>query len=129
MSRTNLHSVKRDAVRKRVLLAFGFFFSGILSLAVGCQTAAGPGVMLVGRVVNDADIKSREYELMGRGAHAADDALGPRLEALRDNLDPNRRLLIYSDAMSLFRYVVELSDGRIVAISKGVENAGGVRGG
>ena len=110
---------------------------GIASLSAGLMLAAtGTGcralpssyaLMVVGDVVSDVDVKDRQEDLVGKTATAADDMFGQRLATL---VDPrrDRRLIVYpvkGDLLGQQRFVVELVEDRIVALSKAAENIDG----
>ena len=101
----------------------------LATFVCGCRAhPVSLAMMLVGDAVSDADVKQREPKLMGQGLGAADAMFGPRTETLVDTRDSNRAMLVYpvqGDLLSRLRYVVEASDGRIVALSKSQQNIDG----
>jgi len=107
------------------------------SLIAGMMLAAGSAgcralptsyaMMVVGDIVSDVDVKDRQAELMGKTATAADAMFGKPRAIL---VDPrrDRRLIVYpvkGDLLGQKRYVVELVEDRIVALSKTTENIDG----
>ncbi len=105
--------------------------SAVLMLAAasaGCRALpASYAIMVVGDVVSDIDVKNRQEDLVGKTATAADGMFGQRLSTL---VDPrrDRRLIVYSvkgDLLGQKRFVVELVEDRIVALSKTSENIDG----
>lgn len=95
----------------------------LLVSAAGCNpvtTGAKLGVRLVGEVIEDADVKQRGDSLVGRPVSAADQAFGARLDAFKD-IRSERRWQTYPvkmDVLGRQRYVVEVSGGTIVSVSK-----------
>ncbi len=105
--------------------------SAVLMLAAtgaGCRALpASYAIMVVGDVVSDIDIKNRQEDLVGKSATAADGMFGQRLATL---VDPrrDRRLIVYpvkGDLLGQKRFVVELVEDRIVALSKTTQNIDG----
>ncbi len=105
--------------------------SAVLMLAAtssGCRALpASYAIMVVGDVVSDIDVKNRQEDLVGKTATAADGMFGQRLATL---VDPrrDRRLIVYpvkGDLLGQKRFVVELVEDRIVALSKTSENIDG----
>ena len=91
----------------------------------GCVTAAGIGVTLVGKVVDTADVKKREKELLGAKLSAAYGMFGERLDTLRD-INSDRVWVIYPvklDVMGKDRYVGEVAKNRIVALTRSEKNS------
>ncbi len=105
--------------------------SGVLMLvATGAGCRALPvsyAMMVVGDVVSDIDVKDRQEKLVGKTATAADAMFGKPRAIL---VDPrrDRRLIVYpvkGDLLGQKRFVVELVEDRIVALSKTSENIDG----
>jgi hypothetical protein len=101
-----------------ILLTFPFIlFTG------GCNpatTAVKFGVHLVGKAVDDEETQKLGQELIGRSSAAAEKKFGSRLDTLRD-VNSTREWQIYPtklDVLGNQRYVVEVAEDRIVAISK-----------
>ena len=103
-------------------------------LVLGCASCgcrahpASLGLMLVGDVVADADLGDREAELMGKPPSAADEMFGERTDTFIYLSDESRQVLWYAadaDLLSVDRYLVEVSDEEIVALTKTKENIDG----
>ncbi len=78
------------------------------------------GVKLVGQVVDDEDVKKKAEQLIGQPPSAADEMIGERIDTLRD-VNSNRQWIIYPvkyDALNRNRYVVEVENDRITAVTK-----------
>ena len=99
------------------------------SMGWGCRAhPASLGLMLVGDVVADADLGSREAELMGKPPSAADEAFGERTDTFTYLSDERRQVLWYAvdpDFLSVDRYLVEVSSEEIVALTRTKENIDG----
>lgn len=100
-----------------VLLFQSIFWIG------GCNpvsSAVQYGVHLVGKEVDDKDTQKLGRELIGQDASAADEKFGKRDDILGD-VNSSREWLVYPTkfgALEKHMYVVEINNGRIVAISK-----------
>ncbi len=98
-------------------------------VSLGCRAHPGSlAMMLVGDLVNDADVKQRSEALMGRNITAADSLFGDRLETLEDSRHRGRWMVVYpvkGDLLGSSRYVVEANFGEIRAISKTIQNIDG----
>ncbi len=96
---------------------------------LGCRAhPVSLAMMLVGDLVNDADVKQRSEALMGRNIEAADSLFGDRLETLEDARRRGRWMVVYpvkGDLLGTSRYVVEANFGEIRAISKTIQNIDG----
>lgn len=91
----------------------------------GCVSAVGIGVKLVGKAVDTADVQKREQELIGADLSAAAAMFGKHLDTLRD-VGSDRSWVIYpveSDLLDKDRYVVEVADAKIVALSRTEKNS------
>jgi hypothetical protein len=107
----------------RLVFSIGFF---LLAVAGGCR-AMPPSlaVMVVGDTVSDSDVRDKADQLLGKSESAADAMFGARVNTL---VDPrrDRRMLIYPTSKNQKqRYVVEVEDNEIVALTKAVENIDG----
>ena len=105
------------------------FCAAVLSCASCRAMPASLGIMVVGDTVSSADVKKRAERLIGQAPDAADKEFGPRLETLVATRDQNHQLLLYkigSDLTGASRYVVEVKNGRITALSKKKKNIDGV---
>ncbi len=101
-----------------------------MSILTGCRALpASIGMTLIGDAVSHADVKNRYEKLSGKGPEAADEMFGSRLETLVDTRRPEREVMLYNvkgDVLGSSRYVVEVSDGAIIAVSKKTKNKDGV---
>jgi hypothetical protein len=91
-----------------------------LAATVGCVTGAKIAVQVVGKVVDDAEAKKLGDELIRRDAAAADARLGPPLDVWRNTGDA-REWRVYPVSLDLRgndRYVVQMSDGKVVGVAK-----------
>ena len=102
----------------------------VTALAYGCRAhPATIAMTLVGDGVHDADVKSRYKKLAGKGPEAADEMFGERLATFVDTQREGRELLMYKvkgDLLDKSRFLVEVSDGEIVAVDRKVKNKDGV---
>ena len=102
----------------------------VTALAYGCRAHPGSIAMtLVGDGVHDADVKSRYKKLAGKGPEAADEMFGQRMATFVDTQREGRELLMYKvkgDLLDKSRFLVEVSDGEIVAVDRKVKNKDGV---
>ena len=86
-------------------------------------------MMVIGDAVHDADVEERQDELQGKDRLAADTMFGARLETLVERDNRHRELLVYQvprDVMNSSRYVVELDENKIVALSLTKRNIDGI---
>ncbi len=87
----------------------------------GCFAAASVGISLVGRVVDDADVKDHADELLGKDISAADERFGERIDVNREVNGP-RAWYIYPvkhlNFLGKDRYVVEVQGNKIIAITR-----------
>ena len=101
------------------LLWAGFLAVGVL--LGGCRAhPISLGTMIVGDMVNDADVKKRAEILMNQPVAAADEMFGARLETLQDTT-AERKLVLYPVKMDLLkseRYAVEVVNNTITAVSR-----------
>ena len=108
------------------LLWAGFLAVGVL--LGGCR--AHPitlGTMIVGDMINDADVKKRAAILMNQPVAAADEMFGARLETLEDTAAP-RQLVLYPVKMDILKsrhYAVEVVNNTITAVSRMKRNIDG----
>ncbi len=92
----------------------------IMATGSGCVSAVSVGVKLVGSVVDRVDVDDLEEKLVGGDVAAADKELGERIDKLND-VHSERAWLVYparSDPLGKDRYVIEVRQNRIVAISR-----------
>ena len=92
----------------------------LVCISSGCTTAVKIGVKLVGEVVHEVDVDKKGERLVGQAPEAADRELGEPLDLLREE-GGNRQWRLYSvdmDVFKKFRYVVEVSDNKIQALTK-----------
>lgn len=74
----------------------------------------------MGEAVDDLDIKEKKKKYVGGPARLVDEELGTRVETFRD-VNSAREWRVYPvsmDPLALSRYVVEVRDGRVLAITK-----------
>lgn len=89
-------------------------------LAGGCMTAVSVGVKLVGRAVNDEDVKKKAEALIGQPPSSADAMIAERIDTLRD-VNSSRQWIIYPvkyDVLNKYRYVIEVENDEITAVTK-----------
>ena len=112
-------------IHKLVLL--GVVWAGLA--AGGCRAAPSSlAGMLVGDVVSDVDVSGREEKLLGQPETAADEMFGERMETFDDVQQQGVTMVAYPvkfDLLKKSRYVVEVTDGKIVALSKTKQNIDG----
>ena len=115
----------RAAVATRfVALAPWLLIAGLAGSAAtmsGCVSAVSVGISLVGRVVDDADVKDHAKELMGKDVAAADERFGERLDTLREVNGPRTWHIYPVTNLNLLgkdRYVVEVRNNKIIAITR-----------
>ena len=97
--------------------------------AGGCISAVSLGVKLVGKTVDTVDVREREKKLLGAKPSAADEMLGERLDTLRD-VNSDRAWVVYPvelDVMGKDRYVVEVANDKIVALTRAEKDSDPVR--
>ncbi len=96
----------------------------------GCRASPfSLATMIVGDVANSVVLEGQRKELFGKTAGEADVAFGERVETLEDRANTRRVLIFYrvqADLLDNARIVVELVDGKIVALTKAVRNIDGV---
>jgi hypothetical protein len=108
------------------LLWAGFLAVGVL--LGGCRAhPISLGTMLVGDMINDADVKKRAEKLMNQPVTAADDMFGARLETLEDTTGERERVLypVKMDLLNSERYAVEVVNNTITAVSRMKRNIDG----
>jgi len=102
----------------------------LTALSFGCRAhPATLAIMLIGDLVDDADVAKRQSNLIGKKAAAADSIFGSRLETLVDTKRSTREIVIFpvkGDLLAQSRYIVEVSDNRITAVTKAKHNIDGV---
>ncbi len=104
-----------------VLLVAGVLLGGCRAHPVSL------GTMIVGDMVNDADVEKRAKILMNQPVAAADEMFGARLETLEDTT-ADRKLVLYPVKMDLLnteRYAVEVVNNTITAVSRMKRNIDG----
>lgn len=96
-------------------------FGGMMLIAViGCASPAGIAVQLVGKAVDDVDTKQLGDSLVGKAPRAADEKLGQTLDVWQQVGGP-REWRVYPVSMDVLgnqRYIVQIGDNRIVAVTK-----------
>ena len=94
---------------------------GAVVTMVGCTaTPLGMATRLAGQAVNSADVSKKSDELMNASVAECDAALGPPMDIYRST-EPRREWRVYpvaNDLLKKHRYVVEINDGRVIAVSK-----------
>ncbi len=94
----------------------------LTALAVGgCRaTPIGATVGLVGFAVDEVDVREKSEELMGVSAATADAILGPPQDIFQSQRPPRewRMYPVKYDALGKYRYLLEMGDGQVIAISK-----------
>lgn len=105
---------------KRVLVVSNLVLA-LCMVGAGCSASpVGLATRLFGDAVNDIDVKDKEKEYVGAPASLADEKLGTRIETFRDVNSP-REWWVYPvslDPLGMSRYVIEVLNGRILAITK-----------
>ncbi len=103
----------------------GAALAALLLVAVtGCsnpyKTAAKMGARLVGQSIEDKDVQAKGKALVGRPATAADEAFGQPVDVWKDVARERtwRSYPVQLDVLGKQRYVVAVSDEKIVAVSK-----------
>ncbi len=101
--------------------------TGVILSSLGCSPLSGVqmGVKLVGNAVDHEDVKKRQEQLIGQSPGSADSILGQREDTLRE-VGGSRKWLVYPvemDVLHQYRYVVEVENGRITAVTKAQKNA------
>ncbi len=84
--------------------------------------------MVVGDIVSDVDVDSRKPKLVGQPETAADSMFDARLESFDDVQRQGVSMIAYPvkfDVLGKSRYIVEVTNGRIVAVSKTKQNIDG----
>ena len=103
---------------------------GLGCVICGCRAhPVSMGMMLVGDVVADAGVEKREKELLGKPPAAADAMFGERTDTFIDMDNTSSQALWYpvdADLLTVDRWVVEVSEGKIVVLTKTKENIDGV---
>ncbi len=96
--------------------------------SIGCRALPSSfAIMLIGDVVSDADVQDRAGELIGKPADAADVMFGERLDTIRTKQDLSVQIYaVPGDLLEQGRFVVDVHDGEIVALSKTQFNSDGV---
>jgi hypothetical protein len=106
---------------KRILAGTGIGI--VVLLASGCNpvtTGAKLGAHVVGDVYNDADTTERAEKLVGQPQSEADKMFGEPKDTLIEQ-NGKRTWVVYPvelDVMDSKRFVVEVADGKIIALSK-----------
>ncbi len=107
------------------------FWVGFLAVGVllgGCRVhPISLGTMIVGDMVNDADVQKRAEILMNQPVAMADEMFGARLETLEDTT-AERELVLYpvkGDLLKSERYAVEVVNNTITAVSRMKRNIDG----
>jgi hypothetical protein len=98
--------------------------------ASGCRAHPGSlAIMIVGDVISDIDVKQRWSKLQGQPPSKADEMFGERIETLVGVGGDPREMVVYpvsGDLLGSSRYVVEVSEAKIAALTKTTQNIDGV---
>lgn len=92
-----------------------------LSVSTGCNSPAGMAIQLVGKAVDSAETKKLGDDLIGKGPSAADEKLGQPIDTWRQVNGPGVWRVYPGGSLDVLdnqRNVVQLSNGRIVAVTK-----------
>ncbi len=118
-------SANRQSGRHR-LLRKAMFAQAIVAMAAlnsGCiGSGVGMAVNVIGGVIDSADVKEKEKDLLGKPPSAADEMFGERLDTMRQQ--GGRRVWAIYDVKGLTNplgkdsYVVEITGGRIRSLSR-----------
>lgn len=104
----------------------GFTVGTITVLALmntGCiGSGVGAAINVIGGVVDSADVKDKEKDLLGKSPSAADEMLGSRIDTMRQQ-GGSRVWAIYDVAgltnpLGKDNYVVEITGGKIHSLSR-----------
>lgn len=118
-------SIPRAATNVSIALAvvFSAFVAG------GCRAyPTSLASMVAGDLINDVDVNKREEKLLNQPEADADLTFGARLETCDDIERKGVCMIAYPvkmDVMGTSRYIVEVQNGRIIAISKTKQNIDG----
>ena len=107
-----------------ISIAVAILISGCSPVSVGITLAA----KVVGKSVDEADVRELEVRLLGQRPTLADQVLGDRLDVLRD-VHGERCWLVYPvklDPLNTHRYLIEVKGDRVTAIAK-VEETGATK--
>lgn len=109
---------------RRALAAFGLGCACLLTAGCfgGGTTGVGTAINVIGGVVDKADVKDKQKDLLGRPPSAADEMFGRALDVQREVGGP-RVWRIYDVAgvtnpLDKDRYVVEVTGGKIRSLSR-----------
>jgi len=104
-------------------------------LGLGCMTCgcrahpASYGMMILGDAISGADVDERKKELLGKPPAAADAMFGERSDTFVDMDNTSSQTLWYpvdADLLTVDRWVVEVSEGQIIVLTRTRENSDGV---
>ena len=115
----------------RIRIAPFLIFIAVVILISGCSPVSigiNLATKVVGKGVDEADVQKLEENLLGKEPAVVDQALGDRLDVLRD-VHGERYWLVYPvklDPLDTHRYLIEVKDDRVTAIAK-VEETGATR--
>ena len=102
----------------------------VVGLGTGCnpyKKAIKIGMKVVGDTVNEVDVSEQAKKLVGQPVAAADAAFGTRIRTLEE-VTTHREMMTYpvkNDVLGMFRWIVEVENGRIVALAKAQNDPGG----
>ncbi len=108
-----------------VMTAFGL---GLLASQSGCIAASvALGAKMLSSDKQESSSNGLEKQLIGKGPAEADRLLGSRVETLIDTGNAERQVLLYrvkEDKTGTERYAVDVSQGKITALTKGRQKTG-----
>jgi hypothetical protein len=102
----------------------------VVGLGTGCnpyKKAIKIGMKVVGDTVNEVDVSEHAKRLVGQPPAAADAAFGTRIRTLEE-VTTHREMMTYpvkNDVLGMFRWIVEVQNGRIAALAKAQNNPDG----
>lgn len=103
------------------LLVVALFSATAWSAGSGCSASpVGLATKIVGTVIDDEDVKSKAKEYIGKPAYLANEKLGQPIDTFHD-VNSAREWRTYHvklDPLNLSRYLVEILNNRIVAVTK-----------
>ena len=109
---------------------FAFTIVLLILCSFGCRAhPVSLALMVVGDGINDADVQQRADDLLGHNIAAADSMFGARQETLEDTRGRGRMMIVYpvkGDLLGTSRYVLEVSNGAAVALTKTIQDIDGM---
>jgi len=120
-SRSTYHRFKQHQRRSCTFLAVASIFLTIQN--TGCiGSGVGMAINVIGGVVDSADVKDKEKDLLGKPPAAADEMFGARIDTMRQQ-GGDRVWAIYdvkglTNPLGKDSYVVEVTGGSILSLSR-----------